>query len=109
MDVSHELRRNGPYLRVILPDVLPPDWAALTRDLELELDEGVEYATVVTPHIDVAGGDLDRILLLSSMLTRRGVSVRLELREDASLVQASAAVDASSLGEERRGVPRRRA
>ena len=88
MDVSHELRRNGPYLRVILPDVLPPDWTALARDLELELDEGVESAILVTPRIDVAGGDLDRVLQLSSMLTRRGVPVRLELREDASLVQA---------------------
>jgi hypothetical protein len=85
---SYELRRNGPYLRVILPDVLPPDWTVLARDLELELDEGVESATLVTPHIDVAGGDLDRILQLSSMLTRQGLPVRLELREDASLVQA---------------------
>ena len=57
---SYELRRNGPYLRVILPDVLPPDWTALARDLEL--DEGVKSATLVTPHIDVADGDLDRIL-----------------------------------------------
>jgi hypothetical protein len=85
---SYEFRRNGPYLRVILPDVLPPDWTALAHDLELELDEGVESATLVTPHIDVAGGDLDRILQLSSMLTRQGVPVRLELREDASLVEA---------------------
>ena len=84
---SYELRRNGPYLRVILPDVLPPDWTALARDLELELDEGVESATLVTPQIDVASGDLDRILQLSSMLTRQGVPVRLELREDASLVR----------------------
>jgi hypothetical protein len=85
---SYELRRNGPYLRVILPDVLPPDWTALARDLELELDEGVETATLVTPHIDAVSGDLDRILQLSSMLIRQGVPVRLELREDASLVQA---------------------
>ena len=84
---SYELRRNGPYLRVILPDVLPPDWTALSRDLELELDEGVETATLVTPQIDAVGGDLDRILQLSSMLIRQGVPVRLELREDASVVQ----------------------
>ena len=87
MSESYELRRNGPYLRVILPDVLPPDWTALSRDLELELDEGVETATLVTPHIDAVGGDLDRILQLSSMLIRQGVPVRLELREDASVVQ----------------------
>lgn len=87
LESSYELRRNGPYLRVILPDVLPPDWTALNRELELELDEGVERATVVTPHIDVSNGDLDRLLQLSSMLIRQGVVVRLELREDASLVQ----------------------
>jgi hypothetical protein len=84
---SNELRRNGPYLRVILPDVLPPDWTSLARDLELELDEGVETATLVTPHIDAVSGDLDRLLQLSSMLIRRGVRVRLELREDASLLR----------------------
>jgi hypothetical protein len=83
-----ELQRNGPYLRVILPDVLPPDWTALNRDLELAVDEGVQQATLVTPHIDVVNGDLDRVLQLSSMLIRQGVAVRLELREDASLVQA---------------------
>jgi hypothetical protein len=84
---SYELRRNGPYLRVILPDVLPPDWMKLTRDLELELDEGVERATLITPHIDAVGGDIDRLLQLSSMLIRQGVAVRLELREDESLLQ----------------------
>lgn len=86
---SYELCRNGPYLRVILPDVLPPDWTALDRDLELELDEGVERATVVTPRIDVSNGGLDRLLELSSTLIRQGVAVRLELREDASLVEAA--------------------
>ena len=88
MSDTYELRRNGPYLRVILPDVLPPDWSILARDLELEVVEGVETATIVTPHIDAVNGDLDRLLQLSSMLIRQGVAVRLELREDASLVQA---------------------
>jgi hypothetical protein len=87
MPEASELQRNGPYLRVILPDVLPPDWTSLSRELELEVDEGVERATLITPHIDIADGDLDRLLQLSSMLIRQGVAVRLELREDAAAVQ----------------------
>ena len=55
---------------------------------QLELDEGVETATLVTRQIDAVNGDLDRLLQLSSRLIRQGVAVRLELREDASIAHA---------------------
>jgi hypothetical protein len=42
-----EMTCDGPYLRVLLPDVLPPDWGTLRRDLELELDEGGMRVTLV--------------------------------------------------------------
>jgi hypothetical protein len=31
---------DGPYLHVLLRDVLPPDWEALRHDLEPEIEEG---------------------------------------------------------------------
>ncbi|MGH2630404.1 MAG: hypothetical protein ACRDHI_07585 [Actinomycetota bacterium] len=42
-----EITRDGPYLRVLLPDVLPPDWDALRHELGWELDEGVTRVTFV--------------------------------------------------------------
>jgi hypothetical protein len=39
---DYELVRDGPYVSVILPDVLPPDWAAVKRDIESEIDDGAE-------------------------------------------------------------------
>ena len=47
MKLDHELRYDGPYLHVDLPDVLPPDWEGIRR--ELDLDCGVERAFVVAP------------------------------------------------------------
>jgi len=48
---------DGPYLHVLLRDVLPPDWEALRRELEPEIEEGATHvtfalarSTAVTPH-----------------------------------------------------------
>jgi hypothetical protein len=80
---THELLRNGPYLRVILPDVLPPDWDALESDLDLELDEGVvEKATIVAPYAP-PGLTVDAVMRVASFFGRHGVRVRIEPREDA--------------------------
>ena len=85
---THELLRNGPYLRVMLPDVLPPDWDALESDLDLELDEGiVEKATIVAPYHAPPGLTVDAVLRLASFFGRQGVRVRIEAREDAALLK----------------------
>ena len=34
MRYGTELTQDGPYLKVVLSDVLPPDWDALRRDVE---------------------------------------------------------------------------
>ncbi len=48
---------DGPYLHVLLRDVLPPDWGALRSELEPEIEEGATHVTFalasstpVTPH-----------------------------------------------------------
>lgn len=80
---AHELLRNGPYLRVTLPDVLPPDWDALESDLDLELDEGVVLkATIVAPCCAPPGSTVDAVLRVASFLGRQGVRVRVEARPD---------------------------
>jgi hypothetical protein len=47
MRLSTEISRDGPYLRVVLPDVLPPDWEALQRDLESEIEEGAPRMALI--------------------------------------------------------------
>ena len=47
MRSTSEISLDGPYLRVLLPDVLPPDWEEHRRDLEPELDEGASRVTFV--------------------------------------------------------------
>jgi hypothetical protein len=42
-----EISCDGPYLRVVLPDVRPPEWEALRRELEPELEEGASRVTFV--------------------------------------------------------------
>ena len=88
MSAACELLRNGPYLRVTLPDVLPPDWAALLRDLRREASEGVERVTVLAPAIDLAGDDGERVLGLAATLVADGICVSLEREEDLSFVAA---------------------
>jgi hypothetical protein len=82
---THELLRNGPYLRVTLPEVLPPDWNALERDLDLELGEGVvEKATIVAPWCLAPGLIVDAVLRLAGLFGRQGVRVWIERREGAA-------------------------
>jgi hypothetical protein len=42
-----ELMQDGPYLQVVLPDVLPPDWDALRREVESAIDDGATRVTVI--------------------------------------------------------------
>jgi hypothetical protein len=82
---TYELLRNGPYLRVTLPEVLPPDWNALESDLDLELTEGVvERATIVAPYCRPPGLTVDAVLRLAGLFGRQGVRVWIERREGAA-------------------------
>jgi hypothetical protein len=45
MQTASHITSDGPYLHVLLRDVLPPDWEALRRDLEPEIEEGATHVT----------------------------------------------------------------
>jgi hypothetical protein len=47
MHTTSRITADGPYLHVLLPDVLPPNWEALRRDLEPEIEEGARHVTFV--------------------------------------------------------------
>ena len=47
MRFTHEISTDGPYLHIYLPDVVPPNWEALRRELEPELEEGASRITLV--------------------------------------------------------------
>ena len=47
MRYGSELMQDGPYLQVVLPDVLPPDWDALRHDVESAIDDGATRVTVI--------------------------------------------------------------
>ena len=81
---THEVHRNGPYLRVIIPDVLPPDWGALRKDVKNELDEGgVDRVTIVTPHFSY--DQRDRASLISFFYdVSSGVDTCIEWRDRVS-------------------------
>jgi hypothetical protein len=46
---THSIRRNGPYVHVALPDVLSPDWHSLRRQLDEEIEDGMERAFIEVP------------------------------------------------------------
>jgi hypothetical protein len=57
MHTTCHITSDGPYLHVLLRDVLPPDWEALRHELEPEIEEGATHvtfalarSTAVTPH-----------------------------------------------------------
>ena len=67
---------NGPYLRIVLPD-LEPDWAAVKSVIEFELEEGIDRAEVVAPcYPDVDG--LAGVRELAEHLERSGVETIVE-------------------------------
>jgi hypothetical protein len=55
-------------MRVLLPDVLPPDWEALRHELEPEVDEGATRVTLIIGECTgVTPGDPDLEDLVGSL------------------------------------------
>jgi hypothetical protein len=68
MQATSRITADGPYLHVLLPDVLPPDWEALRRDLEPEIEEGARHVTfVLGRRAGVEPSDLNLIDLVASL------------------------------------------
>jgi hypothetical protein len=76
MLATHEVRRDGPDLHVTLPDVLPPNWTMLRRDVDLDLDNGVERAFVRIPGAHhLAAEDERELISFERSLRELGVDV----------------------------------
>ena len=73
MRETTEITAIGPNVRVALPDVLPPNWEELRRDLEPELDEGASLITFVLG--PCCGVDRDDPSLLEFLKTLRSAGV----------------------------------
>jgi len=83
---TYQLLRNGPYLRVVVPDVMPPDWGALRKDVLEELEEGgVDRVSIVTPHFFYDRADRESLMELFYDLYREGVAACIEWRDRAEL------------------------
>jgi hypothetical protein len=47
---TYQVHRDGPYLRIVIPHILPPDWEALRKEVVEELqDDAVDRISIVTP------------------------------------------------------------
>lgn len=65
------MAHDGPYPRVLLPDVLLPDWDTIGRDLELELEAGVTHVTLVMGECSGCSSDDPGLAGLSRLRTVR--------------------------------------
>ena len=73
MHTTSTLTTDGPYLHVLLPDVLPPDWQDLRHELEPELDEGVTHVTFVLGRCAGVEPDDEELRALVGSLRATGV------------------------------------
>jgi hypothetical protein len=65
---TYELTRDGPYVRVVLPDVLPPDWDALEREIDDEIDDGATRIVVMSVDAGTLDTHGERLALIVSRL-----------------------------------------
>ncbi len=75
MMAIHEVRRDGPYLQITLPDVLPPFWGSLIHDVDVELEDGVERAFINIPGASLGTDDERRLRSFERSLEDQGVNV----------------------------------
>jgi hypothetical protein len=75
MMAIHEVRRDGPYLQITLPDVMPPFWGSLIHDVDVELEDGVERAFINIPGTSLGPDDERRLRSFERSLEDQGVNV----------------------------------
>jgi hypothetical protein len=70
------LQANGPYLRVVLPDLVP-DWNEVWSAIDVELEDGIQRIELVTPEYrnDQSEDGLRRLIV---RLVASGVTTYLE-------------------------------
>jgi len=67
--------QDGPYLQVVLPDVLPPDWDALRHGVESALDDGATRVTLIASDRVGLETKYDRLEAMVDALKGEGVEV----------------------------------
>jgi hypothetical protein len=70
---GYELRRDGPYVRIVLPDVLPPDWDTLEREIDEEVQDGATRVMVMVGDAGTLDTHAERLAVLVSALQTEGV------------------------------------
>jgi hypothetical protein len=73
MHTNSQITTDGPYLHVLMPDVVPPDWESLRRELDPEIDEGVTHITFALGRAAGVGPDDEHLLELVGSLRSSGV------------------------------------
>ena len=73
METSTVITADGPYVHVLLRDVLPPDWDALGRELDRELDDGARRVTFALSRTSGISPDDPGLLHLTDRLRASGV------------------------------------
>jgi hypothetical protein len=78
---TYELTRDGPYVRIVLPDVLPPDWDALEREIGEEVDDGAARIMMMVGDAGTLDTHGERLAVLVSGLEAAGIDA-LVVRQD---------------------------
>jgi hypothetical protein len=76
MSTDVMIQTNGPYLRVVLPD-LEADWDGVWRAIEYELEDGVDRAEIIAPCYE-DDASLAGVRRLVARLEERGIAAVVE-------------------------------
>jgi hypothetical protein len=82
----YELTGDGPYVRVVLPDVLPPDWDALEREIDEEVEDGATKVMVMAADERTLDTHRERLSALVSQLRADGIDTVVVWQDDAVVV-----------------------
>jgi hypothetical protein len=73
MRFDHEVVRDGPRIRVVLPDVLPPDWDGIERELRSEIEDGATQILVCAAAFNGRDEADDRLITLLQLFAGEGI------------------------------------
>ena len=82
----YELTCDGPYVRVVLPDVLPPDWDALEREIDEEVEDGATKVMVMAADERTLDTHVERLSALVSQLRADGIDTVVVWQDDPVVV-----------------------
>jgi hypothetical protein len=78
----YELTRDGPYVRIVLPDVLPPDWDVLEGEIDEEVQDGAARVMVVAADERTLDTHGERLTELLAELEAEGVDTVVVWQDD---------------------------